>query len=165
MSNTPNNLLEFDPMSINGIGEVYMDDIIGLNLEMIKLKLREKEEGEGWSREQCDTTEIEYKRFLALKRIFKDKDIVPHSAIDKFWHQHILDTEKYFNDCENIFGYFLHHYPYFGMNGKEDAQNLNNAFEETKVLYKVHFGEDYIGFAKRCKAPKCRTQCKPMKCR
>lgn len=143
----------------------YMNDIDSLNLEMIKQKLKDKEEGEGWSKELCNETEIEYKKFLALKRHYPNKDIVPNGAIDKFWHQHILDTEKYATDCKNLFGYFLHHFPYFGMNGKQDAKNLVDAFEDTKSIYKKHFGEDYIGFAKRCKAPKCRTQCKPMKCK
>jgi hypothetical protein len=140
-------------------------DIQSLDLGMIKLKLQDKEEGEGWSREQCDEIEVEYKRFLALKRIYPQKEIVPNGSVDKFWHQHILDTEKYAIDCQNLFGYFVHHFPYFGMNGEEDAQNLTNAFEETKQIYKKHFREDYVGFAKRCKAPKCRTQCKPMKCK
>ena len=145
--------------------EAFMQDINKLNLEMIKLKLQDTEEGEGWTSELCDETEIEYKRFLGLKRKYPEKEIVPNGPVDKFWHQHILDTEKYAKDCQQLLGYFLHHYPYFGMNGKKDAQNLNDAFEETKKLYKKHFEEDYIGFAKRCKAPKCRTQCKPMKCK
>lgn len=144
---------------------LFMEDINELDFTMIKLKLQDKEEGQGWSTEQCSATEEEYKRFLALKRSYPDKDIVPHKMLDHFWHQHILDTEKYAQDCEAIFGKFLHHYPYFGMNGQQDAQNLVDAFEETKQLYKLHFDEDYTGAAMRCKAPKCRTQCKPMKCK
>jgi hypothetical protein len=143
----------------------FIKDIQHLDLEMIKLKLQDPEEGEGWSVELCNEAEKEYKRFLALKRRYPEKEIVPNGPVDKFWHQHILDTEKYAEDCKQLFGFFLHHYPYFGMNGEKDAQNLNDAFEETKSLYKKHFSEDYIGFAKRCKAPKCRTQCKPMKCK
>jgi hypothetical protein len=145
--------------------ELIMDDVKSLNLEMIKLKLQDEEEGQGWDKERCNEAEIDYKRFLALKRNYPEKDIVPHGDVDKFWHQHILDTAKYQEDCQNLFGYFVHHFPYFGMNGIEDAQNLVDAFEETKQIYKKHFGHDYIGFAKRCKAPKCRTQCKPMKCK
>jgi len=144
---------------------IYMSDIQNLDLSMIKLKLQDHEEGQGWTADECDSIEIEYKKYLALKRHYPQKDIVPHKQVDIFWHQHILDTEKYANDCENLFGYFLHHYPYFGMNGKEDAQNLADAFEETKQMHLYHFNEDYIGMATRCKAPKCRTQCKPMKCK
>lgn len=150
---------------LNEFEMIFTSDIDALDLTMIKLKLQDKEEGQGWSRKQCDEAEKEYKCFLALKRKYPEKDIVPNGDIDKFWHQHILDTAKYAVDCQELFGYFLHHYPYFGMNGKQDAQNLSDAFEETKTLYKRHFGIDYIGGAKRCKAPKCRTQCKPVKCK
>jgi hypothetical protein len=144
---------------------IFMEDINALDFTMIKRKLRDKEEGQSWTKPQCDAAEAEYKRFLALKRAYPDKEIVPHKAIDIFWHQHILDTEKYASDCRLLFGRFLHHYPYFGMNGQKDARNLTDAFEETKALYSFHFEEDYIGMKRRCTAPKCRTQCKPMKCR
>lgn len=145
--------------------KLSFEDISSLDLKMIKLKLQDTDEGQGWTSLKCDEVEIEYKRFLALKRGYPNKDIVPHKEVDLFWHQHILDTVKYAKDCEVVFSNFLHHFPYFGMSGEQDAQNLSDAFEETKRLYKFHFGEEYIGMAKRCKAPKCRTQCKPVKCK
>lgn len=150
---------------LNHKNRLFMEDIEKLDLTMIKLKLQDSEEGQGWNGEQCDETEKEYKKYLALKRHYPEKEIVPNRFVDLFWHQHILDTAKYADDCNDLFGYFLHHYPYFGMNGKQDAENLNTAFEETKALYRHHFKSDYLGAATRCKAPKCRTQCKPMKCR
>lgn len=60
--------------------------------------------------------------------------------IDDFWHLHILDTQKYAEDCQVIFGYFLHHFPYFGMRGEEDAKNLSDSWEETCNLYQNRFG-------------------------
>jgi hypothetical protein len=146
--------------------KLFMDDISNIDFTMVKRKLQDKEEGQGWSVDQCTEAEQEYKRFLAMKRSYPELDVVPNNMVDTFWHQHILDTEKYAEDCESIFGYFLHHYPYFGMNGDQDEQNLYNAFEETKQLYSYHFDTDYVGAKpKRCVAPKCRTQCKPMKCK
>lgn len=144
---------------------LFIQDISEIDFTMIKLKLQDKEEGLGWTKRQCNEAEIEYTRFLALKRTYPEKEIVPTKTIDAFWHQHILDTAKYAEDCQTVFGYFLHHYPYFGMNGKQDAQNLVGAFEETKTLYKKHFGKDYVGDAPKCKTPKCRTACKPVKCK
>lgn len=156
-------------VSFNRVETSFMDDINRIDFTMVKLKLQEPPyEGHGWSVSQAETAEIEYKRFLALKRMHPDKDIVPNRDVDIFWHQHILDTEKYAKDCEVIFGFFLHHFPYFGMNGPQDEQNLMDAFEETKQLYADNFGLDYLAKPtkpKRCVAPKCRTQCKPMKCR
>lgn len=139
---------------------IFCEDIFALDLSMIKSKLQDPEEGKGWSTTLCNEVETTYKRFLALKRAYPDKDIVPNKKVDAFWHQHILDTEKYQTDCAEVFGYFVHHYPYFGMNGPEDAQNLVNAFEETSSLFLSHFGEKYGGTKGRC-----RTGCKPMKCK
>lgn len=134
--------------------------IATLDLSMIKMKLQDSEEGLGWSVEKCDNVETVYKRFLMLKKNYPDREIVPNTEVDHFWHQHILDTRKYQEDCNTIFGHFVHHYPYFGMNGEEDYQNLCDAFEITSDLYSEHFGEEY-GKGKG----KCRTGCKPMKCK
>ncbi len=136
------------------------DKIRDLDLEMVRLKLRDEDEGLGWSELQCRLVEVDYKRFLLLKYLYPEKEIVPNKVVDLFWHQHILDTEKYARDCENIFGYFVHHYPYFGMNGASDFQNLQAAFQETCALYQEHFGEEYGSVP-----TKCRTKCKPMKCK
>lgn len=143
-----------------------INDIKNIDFSMVKMKLRDKEEGQGWTDEECNLAEQEYIKFLALKRAYPEIDIVPNRMVDVFWHQHILDTQKYAEDCEKVFGYFLHHYPYFGMNGPADAQNLADAFEETRELYFIHFGKDYAGQSSKCKSkPTCRTQCKPMKCK
>ena len=111
-----------------------------LDLEMIKMKLRETEEGEGWTDEQCDSAEIEYKRYLHLCLVF-GKGIVPNKIMDKFWHYHILDTIAYHKDCDNVFGHYVHHFPYFGMRGEQDKIDLDNSFLKTKELYLQTFGE------------------------
>lgn len=140
--------------------EIRMDDIEALDLSMIKTKLQDAEEGLGWTAEQCDEVEIEYKRYLALKRAYPDVEIVPNKLVDAFWHAHILDTQKYAEDCSTLFGFFLHHYPYFGMGGEADYQALCDAFDQTRELYDLHFGQGYGAEASRC-----RTQCKPVRCR
>jgi len=147
------------------VSDLFMTDINEIDFTMVKLKLQDKEEGLGWTAEKCNEAELEYKRFLALKRTYPEKDIVPNKMVDMFWHQHILDTKKYAEDCKIIFGYFMHHFPYFGMRDERDMQNLIDSFEETKKLYGFHFEQDYVGEAPKCTAPKCRTACKPQKCR
>ena len=127
---------------------------------MIKLKLQDSEEGLGWTAQECEEAEADYRRFLALKRAYIDRDIVPNRLVDAFWHQHILDTEAYANDCNQIFGYFLHHFPYFGMRGGDDKANLLAAFEDTQLLFMRHFGHEYTA-----QMSKCRTACKPQKCK
>ncbi len=119
-----------------------IDPVIAeLDFEMIKMKLREPEEGENWTHAQCDSAEIEYKRYLHLCKKY-GKGIVPNQIMDKFWHYHILDTRAYHQDCSKVFGHYLHHFPYFGMRGEQDAINLKNAFTKTKALYLETFGED-----------------------
>src|SRR3990167_1455828 len=83
-----------------------------------------------------------YKNFLYLNKKYETLGQLPPSEeIDEFWHNHILDTEKYIKDCDAIFGKYLHHYPYFGMDGKSNEQDLSNAFEHMQQLYKKEFGD------------------------
>ena len=118
-------------------------DIAEIDLEMVKMKMTDPDEGAGWTAEQCDDAEVEYKRFLALCRQFPHPtySIVPNKIMEMMWHYHILDTRAYGRDCDKVFGRYFHHYPYFGMRGEEDATNLRHAFDKTKGLYRAAFGE------------------------
>ncbi len=124
--------------------------IQALDLDPIKLKLMDAEEGQGWSREYADRMEVAYKRFLTLLVKFPDETIAPTKDVDKFWHGHILDTLKYAEDCENLFGYFLHHFPYFGMRGEQDAAALRAASERMHEMYEREFGETMPNDAAFC---------------
>jgi hypothetical protein len=128
--------------------------IQALDLDPIKFKLMDPEEGQGWSREYVDQMAIEYKRFLTLSVKYPEETIAPSKDIDKFWHGHILDTMKYAEDCQNVFGYFLHHFPYFGMRGEEDAANLAEAGKTTNRLYENEFGEGVPRRAAYCSVAK-----------
>lgn len=116
--------------------------IWGLDLEPIMVKLMDPEEGEGWSLEVVTDAVERYRRFLFLS-VTEPVSIVPTKNIDKVWHAHILDTSKYREDCANTFGFFLDHFPYFGMRSPEDRADLNRSFEHTTQLYTQHFGEAY----------------------
>ncbi len=135
--------------------------IDGLDLEPIKVKLMDTVEGLGWSLEHCDEAEKWYKRFLYLCKKYPDSPLVPVGDVDNFWHQHILDTRKYADDCDKIFGHFLHHFPYFGLRGAEDAAALKNAATETCTIFENEYGESPVGNASNCSAPapKCSVSC------
>lgn len=131
-------------------------EIKELEFDLLKQKLMCSEEGEGWSAAFTDTVEREYRRFLALTRAYPDKAIVPSGPVDTFWHNHILDTQKYGPDCEKVFGFFLHHFPYFGMRSAEDERNLADSWDSTVELYRQHFGEPPAGLWERgSRCPKC----------
>jgi hypothetical protein len=132
-----------------------------LDLEPIMVKVMDKEEGMGWSLDFTKRVALEYRKYLVLCKENPDSAVVPSSFVDDFWHFHILDTQKYQEDCERFFGYFLHHFPYFGMRGKEDEENLKSAWAESCTLYKNRFGElpvDLWLASKRC--PKCGKTCR-----
>ncbi|OYO26528.1 hypothetical protein [Janthinobacterium sp. PC23-8] len=118
--------------------------IADLNLDAIKVKLMHLESGEGWSLEKANAVEFEYRRFLILMKQFPDEETAPLMDVDTFWHYHILDTLKYAADCEQVFGYFLHHFPYIGLRGEDDEAAHARVGERMKQLYEQTFGEDYV---------------------
>ncbi|MCE3262778.1 MAG: glycine-rich protein-like [Pseudoduganella sp.] len=118
--------------------------IAELDLEPIKVKLMHVESGEGWSLEKVNAVEFEYRRFLYLMKMFPNEQTAPLMDVDIFWHYHILDTMKYFIDCENVFGYYLHHFPYIGLRGEDDEQAHERVGNRMKELYEETFGEAYL---------------------
>ena len=139
-----------------------LSGIAAIDFSMVKLKLMDTEEGESWSVDYCDRVEREYRRYLALSLQYPDKAVVPSKVVDTFWHFHILDTQAYVEDCDRVFGYFLHHYPYFGMRGEQDAQALGAAYDETLALYESHFGsptEDLWAREGASRCPNCGRRC------
>lgn len=120
--------------------EQMVEAVFALDLDPIKFKLMDEREGEGWSRAEADRHELEYRRYLALLAKYPDEVIAPSGSVDTFWHAHILDTMKYAQDCDMVFGYFLHHFPYFGLRDAEDAANLASAADNMRRLYEQEFG-------------------------
>ncbi|KQQ86859.1 glycine-rich domain-containing protein-like [Massilia sp. Leaf139] len=118
--------------------------IAALDLNPIKTKLMHKESGEGWSLAQTNAVETEYRRFLYLMKAFPHVQTAPRVDVDTFWHYHILDTMKYARDCQQAFGYFVHHYPYLGLAGENDAELQRQAGERMRELYESTFGVEYV---------------------
>ncbi len=114
-----------------------------LDLTNVRRKLMEPApEGKGWSAKQAEEAEKWYKRYLCAIIAYPEAQHVPNGQIDTFWHQHILDTQVYGKDCDATLGYFLHHYPYFGLNG--DAAERDTSFDETNEIYRAMYGEDCL---------------------
>jgi hypothetical protein len=118
--------------------------IADLDLEPIKVKLMHEESGEGWSLDKVNAVEFEYRRFLYLMKTFPNEQTAPLMDVDIFWHYHILDTMKYAVDCEQVFGYFLHHFPYIGLRGEDDEAAHQRVGDRMKELYEATFGEAYL---------------------
>jgi len=132
--------------------------IENLNFKLQKSKMQNSEEGEGYTDEQVNLAEQEYKRFLTLLELYPEHAIVPNKLMDIFWHYHILDTQKYHDDCKRVFGGYLHHYPYFGLRSEQDAIDLEGAFQETLRLYEMTFNEPMLK-QEKADAAHCKRAC------
>lgn len=132
-----------------------LDKVAKLDFSMLKQKLGQEK---GWSVEYQEEVEGLYRRFLALNIAYPEQKICPTGPIDEFWHAHILDTRAYEQDCNQLFGYFLHHFPYFGMRGAEDYANLQTAFDKSRELFINHFGIDPSGGETQARG------CSPQRC-
>ncbi|HKX44997.1 MAG TPA: hypothetical protein VJO99_27820, partial [Burkholderiaceae bacterium] len=115
--------------------------IQAFDLSAIKFKTTCQDDGYGWSADYADKMEAAYKRYLILHAKYPGMTLAPERDIDRFWHMHILDTRQYANDCQASFGHFVHHFPYLGLRGEEDAKALQTAFAATQQLYAQEFGE------------------------
>jgi hypothetical protein len=120
----------------------FEDRLSALDLTPIINKLIDKREDVSWSRERAFRVAESYRQYLSLNFYFPSEIIVPTKEVDTFWHTHILDTRKYAKDCNSLFGFFLHHFPYFGSRGVEDKCNLEYEFLKTRNLYKLCFNSD-----------------------
>jgi hypothetical protein len=105
-------------------------DIAALDLECVAYKACRDE---GWSLKQVDIAELEYRAFLHVIRHCASAAIAPSKRVDLFWHHHILDTAKYIQDCEALFGRYIHHFPYSGLFGDADAKA-----QRERVLNTMH---------------------------
>ena len=165
-------------------------------IHMVDFSLQKRKMCEtlGWESKAVELMEEKYKKFLALSCALDGEEgnmtIVPNRMIDEFWHMHIMDTQKYQQDCEIIFGKYFHHFPYYGMRDEADQKdwektslqceqlwqevydeplydgssedNESDAYQLDRELHKL-MSESFLGSQQS--PVRCRTTCKPMKCR
>ncbi len=116
--------------------------IQALDLEPVKLRVMDAELGEGWTREYADSIEAAYKNYLTMLVKYQDhaEHILLSKDVDEFWHTHILQTMKYADDCQAVFGTFLHHDPHIGERTPAVLEKRVALAEETRELYEREFG-------------------------
>ena len=113
-----------------------------LDLESVKTRLRDPDLGEGWTREYAASIEQAYKTFLSMIVKYQDhaEEIMLSKDVDEFWHTHILQTMKYADDCQAVFGTFLHHAPHVGELTEADHAKRAAQTDKTRGLYEREFG-------------------------
>ena len=115
-----------------------MKSLAALDLSIVKRRVVLET---GWSHKIADYAELRYRRFLCMRLINPQLMLVPPPDIDAFWHQHILFTKKYAQDCEAFFGEFMHHAPASGE--ESEAAMLQQHALDTARFYAEAFGEHY----------------------
>src|SRR5712691_7959543 len=116
--------------------------IHALDLESVKIRAMDSELGEGWTREYAEGIEQGYRTYLTMLAKYQDhaEDILLSKDVDEFWHTHILQTLKYSEDCEAVFGKYLHHNPHVGELTAADVDRRDAMAEKTRRLYQREFG-------------------------
>lgn len=109
-----------------------------IDLALVKYKLTGNRRGLSWTQEYASVIEQKYRNFLVLVASNPGFPAVPSHDVDEFWHMHILFTKKYAEDCDRVFGRFIHHTPYVGGNDKVIELNRRKTWE----LYQNLFGEE-----------------------
>lgn len=112
------------------------DVVKNLDLSSVKEKFLSRK-GFWWKlRNDADNIENEYRQFLFLIASNRGKTVVPWSQnLDDFWHEHILDTKKYQDDCQSLFGEFIHHNPHL----PKGTTAHDNATADTRQMYRDTF--------------------------
>src|SRR6266704_4302147 len=118
--------------------------IQALDLESVKTRVTDPELGEGWTPAYADSIETAYKNYLTMLVKYQDdaEDILLSKDVDEFWHTHILQTIKYTEDCEAVFGKYLHHAPHIGEVTSADKEKRIALAEKTRRLYQREFGSE-----------------------
>lgn len=100
--------------------------------------------------------EEDYRRFLYLVVTNQDKAISPwNQNLDDLWHEHILDTKKYMEDCNVLFGHYLHHDPHTG----ENVESHMDMKISTHKLYTSVFGSMIGKSSMYSLSAGCGTEC------
>ena len=114
----------------------------------------------GWS--DSDTAAIykEYLRYLTIEQSFPSSNLVPSELVDEIWHDHILHTKRYAQDCHKMFGKYLHHLP----ETDPMAGGIKPDITETLANYRTLFKENppvavwgCAAGSKECKGSVCHA--------
>ena len=113
-----------------------------LDLESVKFRLMDSEVGKGWTQEYVDRIEAAYKKYLTMLVKYQEhaEDILISKDVDEFWHTHILQTLKYADDCQRVFGTFIHHTPHVGSRETSLLKTREVLAAKTRTLYEEEFG-------------------------
>jgi hypothetical protein len=101
--------------------------------------IRRAEQKHGWKLDETEQAVREYRRHLLLRYLHPGLRLAAMNKLgDLLWHEHIIDTDKYRQDCERIFGGVLDHQPFYEQPRVLPAEDPR--MQEASKLYTHEFG-------------------------
>ena len=132
------------------------------SLELIRWKMNHSP-WLGMDQEEVEISVEEYRRFLILKMENPGVTLAPTGIMDKAWHMHILDTRRYSEDCQAMFGRLLHHRPRYD-DADDRIDDIFLAFKDMSRLYSQRFGHDPLDTKSGCNTDDDGSACTGVSC-
>tara|TARA_R110000868_G_scaffold218576_2_gene469241 strand:+ start:163649 stop:164014 length:366 start_codon:yes stop_codon:yes gene_type:complete len=92
----------------------------------------------GMDKELAGKAEVQYLQYLTLRANYPEMVLVPPVLADELWHEHMLHSKKYVEDCDKLFGSYLHHHQ------GEPEELLRKGWENTQRLFIQNFGVNLL---------------------
>jgi hypothetical protein len=128
---------------LSTVERTFLKKLQTINWQTIRHNLLNSDEGREFTLTQATHAIWRYGLFLLLAQKYPGMRLVPSKEIDAVLHAHIATDHQYQEDCQNLFGVFLHHSPGFGTKG--DRKEWLLAFAGTKQLFEKSFGWGAMG--------------------
>lgn len=90
-------------------------------------------EREGYS--NAAELEGEFRKFAKLWVLEPNQMAVPSEMVDPYWHAFVLDTPRYREFCNTVFGTFIDHNP------NVTKEVVQSPYQLTLEAYARHFGQ------------------------
>jgi hypothetical protein len=120
------------------VGETALQELFVGDARMRQIVARAADRN-GWDRRQTEEAVREYRRYLLLRYLHPGIRIAGiNREADLLWHEHIIDTDKYRQDCERIFGGVLAHEPFY--DEPDFPPEQDPALQDASRIYQQEFG-------------------------
>jgi len=91
-----------------------------------------------WTQARAEGAIVEYLRFMQLLAEAPRMELVASSDIDEVWHEHLIDTQNYAVDSQQLWGRFLHHRRARTL---DEFGEIPVSYAKTKLVYEQRFGQ------------------------
>jgi hypothetical protein len=91
--------------------QLFLQNLSQIDLKPLVWSLLCSDPGKNWDTQRMMRAIAYYLAFLFLIHLYPEKELTPPPEVDTVWHTHILNTQKYREDCQTLFGYFVDHCP------------------------------------------------------